>query len=68
MEVNPDTDFREGISDEELLDSIDKLMDDDIIQEVQNAEEEEYRFDHKLIRSVIYDSMSKSHKRNKEET
>ncbi len=49
-----------GISDEELLDSIDKLMEADIIQEVQNAEEEEYRFDHKLIRSVIYDSMSKS--------
>ena len=49
-----------GISDEELLDSIDKLMDADIIQEVPNAEEEEYRFDHKLIRSVIYDTMSKS--------
>ena len=49
-----------GISDEELLDSIDKLMEVDIIQEVSNAEEEEYRFDHKLIRSVIYDSMSKS--------
>jgi len=49
-----------GLGDEELLDSIDKLMDADIIQEVPNTEEEEYRFDHKLIRSVIYDSMSKS--------
>jgi len=49
-----------GIDDEALLDSIDKLMEADIIQEVPNAQEEEYRFDHKLIRSVIYDSMSKS--------
>ncbi|MCK5309901.1 MAG: tetratricopeptide repeat protein [Thermoplasmata archaeon] len=48
------------IDDELLLDSIDALMEADIIQEVPNSEEEEYHFDHKLIRSVIYDSMSKS--------
>ncbi|MCK5397121.1 MAG: tetratricopeptide repeat protein, partial [Thermoplasmata archaeon] len=48
------------LDDELLLDSIDSLMEADIIQEVPDSEEEEYRFDHKLIRSVIYDSMSKS--------
>ncbi|MFO7618632.1 MAG: tetratricopeptide repeat protein, partial [Thermoplasmata archaeon] len=49
-----------GINEEQLLDSLDRLMMADIVQEVANSQEEEYRFDHKLIRSVIYDSMSQS--------
>lgn len=49
-----------GLTEETLLDSIDRLMVADIIQEVTNSEDEEFRFDHKLIRSVIYDTMSQS--------
>ena len=49
-----------GIDEEILLDAIDKLIEADIIKEVPNTEDEEYRFDHKLIHSVVYDSMSKS--------
>ncbi|MBU4032644.1 MAG: AAA family ATPase, partial [Candidatus Thermoplasmatota archaeon] len=49
-----------GIDEEKLLDSLDRLMLADIVQEVSNSKEEEYRFDHKLIRSVIYESMSQS--------
>jgi len=49
-----------GLSEEELLDSIDRLMESDIIHETQRSEEEEFAFDHKLTRSVIYESMSKS--------
>jgi len=49
-----------GIPEEQLLDSIDRLMMADIIQEVPNTSDEEYRFDHKLIRSVIYDELSQS--------
>jgi tetratricopeptide (TPR) repeat protein len=49
-----------GIPEDKLLDSIDRLMLADIIQEVPNTSDEEYRFDHKLIRSVIYDDMSQS--------
>jgi tetratricopeptide (TPR) repeat protein len=49
-----------GTGEELLLDSLDRLMVADIIQEVSNSQEEEYSFDHKLIRSVIYDSMSQS--------
>ncbi len=49
-----------GIPEDKLLDSIDRLMVADIIQEITGSQEEEYRFDHKLIRSVIYDDMSQS--------
>ncbi|MDO9537687.1 MAG: tetratricopeptide repeat protein [Thermoplasmata archaeon] len=49
-----------GIQEEMLLDSLDRLMLADIVQEVPNTSDEEYGFDHKLIRSVIYDSMSQS--------
>jgi tetratricopeptide (TPR) repeat protein len=49
-----------GLTEETLLDSLDRLMVADIVQEIPNSLEEEYRFDHKLIRSVIYESMSQS--------
>ncbi len=49
-----------GIHEDTLLDSIDRLMVADIIQEIAGSQDEEYRFDHKLIRSVIYDDMSQS--------
>ncbi len=49
-----------GIPEETLLDSLDRLMMADIVQEIPNTPDEEYRFDHKLIRSVIYEDMSQS--------
>ncbi len=48
------------ISDNLLLDSLDKLMEADIILEVSGSKEEEFVFAHKLTRSVVYGSMSKS--------
>jgi tetratricopeptide (TPR) repeat protein len=48
------------INDNLLLDSLDKLMEADIIHEVSGSKEEEFIFAHKLTRSVVYESMSKS--------
>jgi predicted ATPase len=49
-----------GMPEEQLLDCLDKLMAADIMQEAPDTRDEEYRFDHKLIRSVVYESMSQS--------
>jgi predicted ATPase len=49
-----------GIGEEELLDSLDTLMEADIISEVTGSKEEEFVFGHKVTRSVVYNGMSKS--------
>jgi predicted ATPase len=48
------------MKEEELLDSLDTLMEADIINEVTGSQEEEFVFGHKVTRSVVYDGMSKS--------
>ncbi|MCK4266075.1 MAG: DUF2791 family P-loop domain-containing protein [Thermoplasmata archaeon] len=49
-----------GMDEERLLDSLESLIEADIIQEVVDSEEEEFIFVHKLTRGVIYETMSKS--------
>ena len=49
-----------GMREEDLLDSLDKLMEADILSEVSGSKEEEFVFGHKVTRSVVYDGMSKS--------
>jgi tetratricopeptide (TPR) repeat protein len=51
------------VSEEDLIDSIDALITANIIQEDRSSREERYRFDHTLIREVIYNSMSRSRRR-----
>jgi predicted ATPase len=53
------TDLKEA----ELIDALDNLMEADIVQEVTGAKEEEFTFDNKLTRSVIYESLSSSRQR-----
>jgi tetratricopeptide (TPR) repeat protein len=52
-----------NLSEEELIDAIDSAIGADIIQEDNTASSERYKFDHALIRGVIYDSMSRSRRR-----
>lgn len=46
-----------------LLDAIDKLIEAKLIKEDHRSKKEEYVFDHVQVRSVVYDSMSKSRSR-----
>ncbi|UCF09142.1 MAG: tetratricopeptide repeat protein [Thermoplasmata archaeon] len=50
-------------SEEELIDAIDAAIAADIICEDLTSKEEKYKFDHTLIREVIYNSMSSSRRR-----
>jgi tetratricopeptide (TPR) repeat protein len=52
-----------NLTEEELIDAIDSAIGADIIQEDSTTSSERYKFDHALIRGVIYDSMSRSRRR-----
>lgn len=51
------------IEEETLIDSLDALIASNIIHEDPTSREESYRFDHTLIREVVYNSMSRSRRR-----
>jgi len=51
------------VEEEELIDSLDALIAFNIIHEDPTSREESYRFDHTLIREVVYNSMSRSRRR-----
>jgi predicted ATPase len=51
------------VSEEDVIDAIDASIAANIIHEDPACEEERYRFDHALIREVIYNSMSRSRRR-----
>lgn len=51
------------VSEEEVTDAIDASIAANIIHEDLSSEEESYKFDHALIREVIYESMSRSRRR-----
>jgi len=51
------------LSEEELIDAVDSALAADIIQEDHTTTTERYRFDHALIRGVVYDSMTRSRRR-----
>jgi tetratricopeptide (TPR) repeat protein len=48
---------------EEAIDAIDAAIDVNIIHEDSSSPDERYKFDHALIREIIYSSMSKSRRR-----
>ncbi len=48
---------------ETVIDAIDAAISANIIHEDSNSEEEQYKFDHALIRDVIYNSMTRSRRR-----
>ncbi len=52
-----------NLSEEELIDAIDSALAADIIHEDNTTTSERYKFDHALIRGVIYDSMTRSRRR-----
>ena len=51
------------VSEEEVTDAIDVSLEANIIHDDLSSEEESYKFDHALIREVIYESMSRSRRR-----
>jgi tetratricopeptide (TPR) repeat protein len=51
------------VDEEEVIDAIDASIELNIIHEDSSSSEERYKFDHALIREIIYSSMSKSRRR-----